>query len=72
LQWRELDSESQEIVLDLLDHLALNPPSNGEHVADDVRREGNANRYVFVHVLVSREQNSLTVIGVGSTTRPVE
>jgi hypothetical protein len=69
LQWRDLDAERQEIVLDLLDRLTSNPPANGEHVVDDVRQEQGILHYVFVHVLVDRQRNSLTVMGVGHTTR---
>jgi hypothetical protein len=72
LQWRALDPESQEIVLDMLDQLASYPPPDGEHIADDVREEHGINHYVFVHLLVERAINSLTVIGVGETTRPIQ
>ena len=71
-QWRELDPERQEIVLDVLDRLTINPPPNGEHVADDVREEDGILHYVFVHVLVEQELNTLTVMGVGHTTRAAE
>jgi len=71
-QWQELDPERQEIVLDVLDRLTLNPPPNGEHVADDVREERGIFHYVFVHVLVERERNSLTVMGVGHLARPTD
>ncbi len=69
LQWRELDSERQEVVLDVLDLLATNPPLDGEHVVDDVREEIGFYHYVFVHVLVERKRNLLTVMGVGHMRR---
>ncbi|HET6249040.1 MAG TPA: hypothetical protein VFE47_15185 [Tepidisphaeraceae bacterium] len=69
-QWLELAVAHQEIVLDIIDRLATNPPSNGEHVADDVHDEQGISHYIFVHVLIERQSNSLTIIGVGHTTRP--
>jgi mRNA-degrading endonuclease RelE of RelBE toxin-antitoxin system len=70
-QWRALAAEHQEIVLDLLDELAVNPPPDGESVASDVLEEHGLRHHIFVHVLVERDTNTLTILGVGHASRPL-
>ena len=71
-QWRELDCERQEVVLDLLNRLTADPPPDGEHVADDVGEVNRVRHDVFIHVLIEHNLNRLTVMGCGHTTRPAD
>ena len=69
-QWQALEPRFQEIVLDILDDLTLNPPAKNEHVEDRVIDEGSLRHIIFVHVFVSRQHETITVIGVGHVSRP--
>ena len=69
-QWQALEPRFQEIVLDVLDQLALNPPAKSEHIEDYVLEEGTLRHIIFVHVSVSHESQTITAIGVGYVRRP--
>jgi hypothetical protein len=69
-QWGALDFEFQEIVLDELDRLALDPPEHGEHIIDVVVEAGGFRHYLFLRVSVDHPQAMVTVIGVGYFARP--
>jgi hypothetical protein len=71
-QFQALDLHNQEIALDEIDRLALNPPAADDYVATNVRDEQGIRHYVFVRVLIDRVRNRLTVVGVGQVARPVE
>ena len=70
-QWRALDFELQELVLDEVERLAIDPPGGVEHVADVVVDVIGMRHYLFVHVLVDRPRQQVIVVGVGHHARPV-
>ena len=65
-----MEPRFQELVLDILDDLALNPPMKSEHVEDRAIEEDSLRHIIFVHVLVSRQNGTITAVGVGHVTRP--
>src|SRR5438045_8962961 len=65
-QWRELDFELQELVLDELERLAADPPAAGSaDVVDVVREVAGLRHYVFVRFAVDRARQRLIIVGVG-------
>lgn len=71
LQFQALDPRWQEIALDIVDRLAVDPATDGEHIADQIYEGNGVRHYVFVHAIVERGSNRLTVIGLGYSTRGV-
>ncbi|HXE52918.1 MAG TPA: hypothetical protein VN541_07890 [Tepidisphaeraceae bacterium] len=68
-QWQSLPVPLQEAALDEADRLAIDPPRQGEHVAEVVIDEGAVRHYTFVHVLIDHARRKLTVVGVGYVRR---
>ena len=69
-QWRALDIEFQEVVLDEVERLCLSPPETVEHVSDVVIDRGAARHFLFVHVITDAPRRVLTTVGVGYCVRP--
>jgi hypothetical protein len=68
-QWRALDFELQELVLDELERLAINPPHTTEQVIDVVRDAADVRHYIFLHVLVDHQRERVVAVGVGHHAR---
>ena len=64
-QWVALDFEFQELVLDELERLALNPPAQGEHIFDLIHESQSRRHYVFLRVWVDHMRRKVTAVGVG-------
>ena len=71
-QLRVMDSEAQEVAIDELDRLTLNPPKEDDHVAAVSWEQAPLRHTVFVHVLIDRARQVITVVGVGHVTRPIQ
>ena len=71
-QWRELDPELQEVVLDSIEALLANPPPPPTvRMYHDVYHEDDRGRhYIFVRVLVDRIRERITIAGVVDYLRP--
>ena len=69
LQFRSLAFIYQELVLDELDRLALNPPADLESVEEVVLNEPGLRRYLFIHVATDHARRTVTVLGVGYVER---
>ena len=69
-QWRALDIEFQEAVLDEVERLCLSPPEASEHVSDVVIDRGAVRHFLFVHVVTDASRRILTTVGVGYCVRP--
>jgi mRNA-degrading endonuclease RelE of RelBE toxin-antitoxin system len=71
-QWRELDVELQEVVLDELDLLANNPPADRTALVLDVVRDfQGARHYDFIQVLLNRRVRVISMIGASHHARPL-
>lgn len=64
-QWKGLEFELQERVLDEVEAIALSRPRVGEHIIDFVHLDANGMHYVFLRIYVDANVNRLSVIGVG-------
>ena len=64
--WRELDTELQEWVLDEMDRLAADPPPPPatSFLTDFVRETSNVKHYVWIRYIVNRVARTLTVTGI--------
>ena len=73
-EWRALDFELQELVLDEVDRLAGNPPPTprGTILHDLVHDEAGVRHYVFLRLVVDRSGGTITVIGVVHYARPIQ
>lgn len=67
-QWQELPPELQEIALDELDRIALDPPKGDEVIASATNEAGGVRRHVFLHALIDHKHQRVVVIGVGTST----
>lgn len=72
-QWRALDVDLQELVLDELDRLAENPPSTPRAVilSDLVRDKAGIRDYVFLRCAIDRTAEQISVIGIVQYSRPL-
>jgi len=72
-QWRELDVELQEIVLDELEKLASNPPPDvGGLIEHDFAHDrGGIRHYIFLRMVIDRRARTLRVIGIVQLTKPL-
>ena len=62
-QWRELDIELQELVLDELENVARHPPkTQGEVRRDAFRESSNQKHYLFIRFVVDR--STVTLVGI--------
>ena len=69
-QWRALEFELQELVLDEVERLALNPPADAsEQIIDLVHQTPTVRHYLFVHLLIDRSHRRVIVVGVGHHAR---
>ena len=66
VDWRELDTELQEWVLDEMDRLAANPPPPPatRFLTDIVHETSNVKHYVWIRYVVNRVARTLTVTGI--------
>ena len=69
-QWRALEIEFQEAVLDKLDRLCQSPPDVSEHISDIVIEQGAARHFLFFHFLSEPFRRFVTLVGIGYCTRP--
>jgi hypothetical protein len=71
-QWRALDPILQELVLDEIERLAGNAPSQSrrEFYHDFLYEDAGAFHYVFVRVFLDFTKGKLTVAGVVDYVRP--
>jgi plasmid stabilization system protein ParE len=69
---RALDFELQELVLDELEALAVNPPATNEQFMDVVRDSPDVRHYIFLHVLVDHQRERVVVVGVGHHARSLK
>jgi hypothetical protein len=69
--WRELDTELQERVLDEMERLAVDPPSapGAVFLTDFVLDSGNARHYVWMRYVLDRAAGTLTVTGIAHHLR---
>lgn len=72
-QWRALDVELQELVLDELDRLAANPPTTPRTVilSDLVQNKAGIRDYVFLRCTIDRAAEQISVIGIVQHSRPL-
>jgi hypothetical protein len=71
-QLREMAPEAQEFAIDELDRLTLDPPKEDDHVAAVSWDQTSLRHTVFVHVLVDRDRQLITVVGVGHVIRRIQ
>jgi len=69
-QWRELEVELQELVLDELDRRAAEVLPPGPVLVDFTHQRAGVKHYVFLSMLVGR--GVLTVLGVSHFARPID
>ena len=71
-QWRGLDIQLQELVLDEMERLASNPPLPPTSMAyGDVFHETlHARHYVFLRAIVDRPRREITVVGIVHLQKP--
>ena len=67
-QWRALPSELQEIVLDELDRLAEDPPTDEEAIASATIESAGRREHVFVRALIDHQRHRVVALGVGTAT----
>jgi hypothetical protein len=67
-QWASLEFEIQEIVLDVLENLAQQPPMTDEHFVDVDHDVGNVRHSIFKRVFVDRLRARVVAVGVGHVT----
>lgn len=64
-QWRALDFEAQERVLDELEYLVADVPQGHEHLVDVVWDSAGIRHYLFLRLMIDRERYRIVAIGVG-------
>jgi hypothetical protein len=71
--WRELDVDLQERVLDEVDRIAASPPSSpaASLLTDIVVERSGAKHYVWIRYVVNHTAMSVTVIGITHYVRPL-
>jgi len=69
--WRALETELQEQVLDAMDRIAANPPPPPATVflGDFVWEASDAKHYVWIRYIVNRTAQTITVIGITDYAR---
>jgi hypothetical protein len=73
-QWRELEVELQELVLDEMERLATNSPaaaSNTIIYRDVTYLDRTQKHYVFLRAVVERDRAAVVVIGIAHIARPL-
>jgi hypothetical protein len=70
-QWRALPPELQEITLDELDRVAMNPPESAEFFSHVVREQGSLRTHLFVHVVIDHARQKVVLVGTGAATTPI-
>lgn len=71
--WRELDTQLQELVLDEMERLAANPPTTSRtmFLTDFVCEIANAKHYIWIRYVVDRKANRLIVTGISHYAQPI-
>jgi hypothetical protein len=64
-QWRELDFDLQELVLDEVDKLANDPPARDTAIIDLAHDLPTGRHYLFIQLLIDHPRGRVVVIGVG-------
>jgi len=64
-QWKGLEFDLQERVLDEVEALVLRDLKEGEHIIDFVQNSSAGLHYIFLRTYVNRTTTRLSVIGVG-------
>jgi hypothetical protein len=69
--WRGLETELQERVLDAIDRIAANPPAPPAtaFMDDFVWEASDAKHYVWIRYVVNRTAKTITVIGITNYAR---
>jgi hypothetical protein len=71
-QWRELDTELQELVLDEMERLVANPPRSSAPVvySDLFHATKQARHYIFLRSTVDHLRRKVTIIGIVHVEKP--
>ena len=71
-QWRELDPELQELVLDGMERLAHHPPPPTTSVIyhDLYHENEGVKHYIFLRATVDRQRGRITIVGIVHVENP--
>jgi hypothetical protein len=70
-QWRQLDFEFQEVVLDIMDFFTSTPPMGDTDRAERVVDSNGIRHSIIVRVAIDHRRKLVALIGVSHKTRPI-
>ena len=64
IDWRAMNLELQELVLDEMERLAANPPSTDSILIDFVHESAGVRHYVWLRVVIDHARSRIHVVGL--------